>query len=137
MSSGRGCRHRRHTLSLAGWGILGFRLDAVSARADAEAIAQTGRQAAAGSFRRRLSLFLVCFADAAEGSQALFHRGVAHASGIERAVQVVGEAAVSMAACLSFLIGGWLWFLGFGVFFSLFGLFLGWVEIDAAELVSL
>jgi hypothetical protein len=106
----------------------------VSARADAEAIAQTGRQAAAGSFRRRLSLFLVC---SAEGSQALFHRGVAHASGIERAVQVVGEAAVSMAACLSFLIGGWLWFLGFGVFFSLFGLFLGWVEIDAAELVSL
>jgi hypothetical protein len=118
---------------------LGFRLDAVRARADAEAIAQPGGEAAAGAFWGGLSLVLalVCFADAAESGEALFHRGVAHASGVEGAVQVVGEATVCVAGRLSFLVGGGYWFLVFTCFFGLFGLFLWRIEIDTAGLVSL
>jgi hypothetical protein len=118
---------------------LGVRLDAVGARADAEPIAQAGGEAAAGAFWGGFSLVLalVCFADAAEGGEALFHRGVAHASGVEGAVQVVGEATVCVTGRLGFLVGGRFWYLGFTCFFGLFGLFLWRVEIDTAGLVSL
>lgn len=131
----RNFRHGGHSGNRrAGAAVVGLGLDAVGTGANAEWLAET--DAEASSVCGGGAVALVCFADAAEGGETLFHGGVAHAAGVE----VVGEAVVTVRRGIS-CGSGWLFSRGFlsvfGVLAVLFGVlaFFGWVEINAAEMV--
>lgn len=65
----------------------------MGACADAELLAEAGAEAVSAALRGRVVgglRVLVGFADVAEGGEALFHGGIAHAAGVE----IVGEAVV-------------------------------------------
>lgn len=131
MGSSRDLRHGGNRC--AGAAVVGLVLDAVGAGANAESLAEANAEAASVCGGRTVAL--VCFADTAEGSEALFHGGVAHAAGVE----VVGETVVTVRRGVG-CWRGWFFsrgFLGvFGVLAVLFGVlaFFGWVEINAAEM---
>lgn len=126
---GRWSRRRRRSVGVRGC----LSLSTVGAGSDAEAIAESGSQATVCfSFGRRFPL--ACFADVSERGETLLDGGIAHSSGVEGAVEVVGETTVSMAV-------GFFRCLVWSAFCGLTGLVdvlflwilgLGWVQVDAA-----
>jgi hypothetical protein len=138
MDGSRSRRSRRSRSGVSGRLSLG----AVSACSDTEAVAQSGRQTASGTFFDH-RLALIRFTDATESCETLFHRGVAHATRVQRAVEVVGETAVRVAGLLTSLLAGFFRGWGccaFGGWLCLVGVFVGllcgfglrWVEVNAA-----
>lgn len=103
------------------------------ARANAEALAETGREAVATGAGCLIGrLILVGFADAAQCGETLFDAGVVHAASVEVTCESVAVAALggiggSAVGCDVFGV--------FGIFtFWMVGIlsFLGWVEVDTA-----
>lgn len=120
-------------------GHLGLGLSlAVSACSDTEALAQSGRETGPSAF---FIFGLVGFANTTEGGEALFHCCVAHTTGVEGPVEVVGQTA-AVSGLSGFRLRGYLWSArifcvscafcvsGILTIFCLLGLCLGRVEVN-------